>query len=602
MNIMKQSTFKIIFLLFTFILFCNAKTLKQVNVKDAVTSQGDIATENSLELFELLFAESKNFYVEALIGNHFADTTEVKYCLDRTLEIVSEISNLDSLTLLQREDYRRFCEKLNAEFKGQFAWVNGDEGTFHATLVKEGLSASLLDTIDLGGNDQLIVLEDNEGNLPLVKSAKIDRIIKYYSTKQKENFQQWMNNANHYEEIVRPILRKEGLPEDIFYLALIESGFKTSAYSRAHAAGPWQFIASTGAYYGLKRTWWVDERRDVVKSSIAAAQFLSDLHDYFDDWYLAMAAYNCGKLNVLRAIRREGTRDYWKLKTLPRETRNYIPSFMAGLNIVKNPEKYGFTDPKETKWEFDEVELNGSYELETIAKMCGTTANVLKEHNPELRRWVTPPDKDNYVLRVPKSKGKLLASKIKDIPAGKKMVQEFVNHRVSRGQNLGYIARKYGTSVSAIVSANNIRNVNQLRIGQTLRVPKSTYYSSQYVSTSDKSSSGTHTVRKGETLYDIARKYSVTLSNLRSRNNLYGKRFIYPGQKLYIPGTTTAAQKSTTKSATQKGNKVIHVVKKGESLSEIADRYHVSLSKVRYWNNIYGRKFIYPGQKVTIYQ
>ncbi len=582
----------------------NAKIFKTGNVKDVVNDMEEVATNNSSELFELLFAEAKSFYVEALIGEHFSDTTELKFCLDRTLEIVSEIRDLDNLTVLERDDYSRFCEILNSDFKSKFAWINGDEGSYLSTVVKEDLSESLADTIDLGDN-KLIILRDEEGRMPLVTSPKIERIIKYYQTKQKDNFQQWMQNADYYEETIRPILEKEGLPTDIFYLGLIESGFKTNAYSRAHAAGPWQFIASTGAFYGLKRNWWIDERRDPIKSSIAAAQYLSDLHDYFDDWYLAMASYNCGRGNVNRAIRREGTRDFWKLKTLPRETKNYLPSFMAGLNIVNNPEKYGFTKPKNTKWEFDEVTIKGSYELEALAKMCGTTAKILKEYNPELRRWVTPPNQEKYVFRVPKGKGARLASRIKEIPTDQKFVKEFITHKVRRGQNLGYISKKYGTTVSAIVSANNIRKINQLKIGQYLKIPKNSYYGTS--NTSAKSNNGVHTVRKGETLYDIAIKYKVTLTNLRSRNNLYGRRFIYPGQKLYIPGlksTTTkvaTADKKTMKT-NSKEKKIFHVVKKGESLSEIADMYKVSLSKVRYWNNIYGRKFIYPGQKVTIYQ
>ncbi|MFP4548080.1 MAG: LysM peptidoglycan-binding domain-containing protein [Fidelibacterota bacterium] len=592
----KNNLVKISSIIFIFILTVNGKGIKHQNVEDTVTNQETAVVENSPELFELLFAEAKNYYVEALIGNHFTDTTDVKFCLDRTLEIVSEISELDSLTMLQRDDFRRFCEKLNSDFKGQFSWVNGDEGSFQNALIEDDISKSLADTIDLGDVDKLIVLEDEEGNLPLVTSAKIERIIKYFQTKQKNNFQQWLQNADYYEEIVRPILKKEGLPEYIFYLALIESGYKTNAYSHAHAAGPWQFIASTGAYYGLKRNWWVDERRDIIKATIAAAQYLSDLHDYFDDWYLAMAAYNCGKLNVLRAIRREGTRDYWKLKTLPRETRNYIPSFMAGLNIAKDPEKYGFQKPENTIWEFENVLINGSYELESLAKMIGVSAKELKEYNPELRRWVTPPDQEVYKLKVPKNKGKILAAKLKDIPKEEKHTQEFVTIRVQYGQNLSYLAKKYGSTVSAIVSANNIRNVNQLKIGQYLRIPKNSYNSQQYVT--KKSGNGVHTVKKGESLYEIARAYGVSLSSLRSRNNLYGRRFIYPGQKLYIPGTNATAQTATTKS---KDKKIFHIVKKGESLSEIADQYKVSLSKVRYWNNIYGRKFIYPGQKVTIY-
>jgi len=596
MKLKKRSYIHLLFIILFFVNIISAKTLKNHSITDTIGNMETLAAENSSDLFELLFAEAKSYYVEALIGEHFSDTTELKFCLDRTLEIVSEISNLDSLSVLQRDDYRRFCEKLNADFKTKFAWINGDEGSYLSVEVEEGLSESLGDTIDLG-HDKLVILNDREGRIPLVTSPKIERIIKYYQTVQKENFQQWLQNADYYEETIRPILEKEGLPTDIFYLALIESGFKSNAYSRAHAAGPWQFIASTGAFYGLKRNWWVDERRDPIKASIAAAQYLSDLYDYFDDWYLAIAAYNCGRGNVNRAIRREGTRDYWKMRTLPRETRNYIPSFMAGMNIALNPQKYGFTRPKNTKWEYDVVEINGSYELESIAKMIGVQAKELKEYNPELRRWVTPPDEEKYPLRVPKNKGKILTAKIKDIPQEQRLMQEFITHRVSRGQNLSYIAKKYGTSVSAIVSANDIRNVNQLKIGQYLKIPTSTYYSQNYVSGSSKS--GIHTVRKGETLYDIARKYGISLNDLRSRNNLYGRRFIYPGQKLYIPGLDN---KATAKKSDEKGKKLIHVVKKGESLSEIAEHYKVSLSKVRYWNNIYGRKFIYPGQKVTIYQ
>ena len=582
---------------------CNtgsARNLKNNSIKDSVGDMQSAADANSSQLFEILFSEAKDFYVEALIGEHFADTTEIKFCLDQTLEIVSEIRELDSLSFLQREDYRRFCEKLNADFKTKFAWINGDEGSYLSSDVEVSLGESLNDTIDIG-TEKLVILEDKEGRMPLLMSPKIKKIIKYYQTKQKNNFQEWLQNADYYEEAIRPILKKEGLPDDIFYLALIESGFKTNAYSRAHASGPWQFIASTGAFYGLKRNWWVDERRDPIKASIAAAQYLSDLHDYFEDWYLAMASYNCGRGNVNRAIRREGTRDYWKMRTLPKETRNYLPSYMAGLNIARNPEKFGFEKPKNTKWEYDEIEISGSYELESLAKMCGTTAKILKEYNPELRRWVTPPNVKKYKLRVPKNKGAMLAAKIKDIPKNQKQTMEWVTHRVKKGQNLGYIAKKYGSSVSAIVSANNIRNVNQLKIGQYLKIPKRGYYNKSH--TSFQKSGGHHVVKKGETLYDIAQKYGVSLSNLRSRNNLYGRRFIYPGQKLYIPGLNKKADVATSKKKNDKGSKkIIHVVQKGESLSEIANKYQVSLSKVRYWNNIYGRKFIYPGQKVTIYQ
>ena len=454
----------------------------------------------------------------------------------------------------------------------------------------------ILDTVALA-HDTLLIVDDRQGHLPLVSSKQIDRIIEYFSARESERFQKWLNNAGLYKEHMLPILREYGLPDELFYLALIESGFNPVAYSYAHASGPWQFITSTGAIYGLKRNWWVDERRDPIKSTYAAAKYLKKLYEEFDDWFLALAAYNTGELRVWRAIRREGTRDYWKLRSLPRETRNYVPTLMAGITIALDPGKYGFENKPEDMWKWDEVVIDRSYEFEDIARVSGVSSTLLKQYNPELRRWISPPGNNKYILRVPVGKGTGLADKLADIPDVDKKPQ-WTTHRVRRGQTLSYIARKYGTSISALIASNNIRNKNQIKVGQVLRIPTNQYYASSTISTSQ--NFVIYKVKKGETLSEIAGSYSVGLSKIRSINNLYGKRFIYPGQKLKIP---VSKKHISNYSSTPSGKtKIIHVVKKGETLSEIADAYRVGLSKVRAWNNLYRKRFIYPGQKIVIYK
>jgi len=585
----------IVIILFT--LGCSStKTIPQDSLPNPpqTPAQQDTIFYSDSHIFDLLFSEAKSFYVEALIADHFHDSSEVQYCFDRAFEIIAEISEMDTLNPLQRDDFERFYDKIAHDYQRQFSHLNADSGSYGVASVRQDIVTTLLDTVRVGG-DELVVLDDRPGHFPLVSSKKIKRIIDYFQTREHERFQQWLDNSGLYKDLMMPILKKHGLPDELFYLALIESGFNPTAYSYAHAAGPWQFISSTGHKYGLKRDWWIDERRDPIKSTHAAAKYLSTLYEMFDDWFLALAAYNCGELRVYRAIRREGTRDYWKLRSLPKQTRNYIPTLMAGITIAMDPEKYGFENTPKDTWEWDEIVLDRSYELEAIAQQAGITATELRKHNPELRRWTTPPDRNEYVLRVPPGKGEGLLKRIQDLPASSSEPQ-WVTHTVRRGQTLSYIANKYGTSVSSLIAANNIRNQNRIKIGQKLLVPMNSYHSPVYSAPKGKTKL-THIVRKGETLSEIAEAYGVGLSRVRAWNNLYGKRFIYPGQKLHI---YTNSAGSTTKAAQNEDGSLTHIVRKGESLSLISQRYRVSVRDLRDWNNLHTQRYIYPGQKIVV--
>ena len=573
------SKFIAIFLILVCIIF--AQQNSAVITETAQINSKSLSSKPTI--FDLLFSEAKQYYVEALVANHHKDSAEVKFAINHTLENVAEISELDSLTKLQKNDYNRFCEKLNYDFRHQFSYINGDSGSYNIASIREELE-TYIDTISVG-RDDLIVVEDKPGHIPVVKSKQIEKIISYFQDRAHNNFQKRLNNAGRYKEIVMPILKKHNVPPEVFYLPIIESGYKYNAYSYAHASGMWQFIASTGARYGLDRNWWVDQRRDPIESTRAAAKHLRDLYNYFNDWYLALAAYNCGKLNVLRAIRRERTRDYWQLKTLPKETRRYIPKLMAAIIISKDAEQYGFTPIQEDTWKYDTIKINRSYNLETIARKTSITSELLKEYNPELRRWSTPPNIEDYTLRVPQGKGKEVGKVIQNLPKKK---QKFVFHVVKRGDNLNSIAHQYNVSLSAILAANNINNSYLIHPGERLKIPQNKY---NYAKKSGQTL--THIVRKGESLYEIADRYDVYVSKLRAWNNLYGSRYIYPGQKLKIYGSGSVKKNSK--------NKLVHVVKKGETLSEIADSYNVGLSKIRQWNDIKGR-YIRPGQKIYIYK
>jgi len=558
---------------------------------------GEFIDSTSVDIFELIFNEAKSFYVDALVSAYFNDTSETKYCFDRVFEIIAEISDFDNLTLLQSDDFNRFNEKVTNDYQNNFAYLQEDSDSSYTISVGEELFEAIIDSVDIG-NDTLRVIEDRPGHIAIVRSKKIDNLINYYVTKQSERLQRFLESSNKYREHITPILQQYDVPEEIFYLPLIESGYNPNAYSYAHAAGIWQFIAGTGAIYGLKRNWWVDERRDPIKSTHAAAKYLRKLYDEFGDWYLALAAYNTGEMRVWRAIRREGTRDYWRLRSLPSQTRNYVPSFMAATIIAKNPEKYGLKTPTESTWTWDEVIVDRSYEFDAIAKASNLTSEILREYNPELRRWMTPSNDNQYILRVPKGKADGLIEKLTVLPEAKKVQTEYVYHKVRKGQNLNYIAHKYGTSVSALVAANHLRNRNQLRVGQTLLIPTSKYYSAPEKKTAE-TNIVIHTVKSGETLSGIAESYHTSLSKIRSMNNIYQDN-IQVGTKLKIPTNLTSR---TTPSGTPQGSeKIVHIVKKGDTLSSIANRYQVSLAKLKSWNNLDGHKPIYPGQKIVIHK
>ncbi|MFQ5889462.1 MAG: LysM peptidoglycan-binding domain-containing protein [Gemmatimonadota bacterium] len=376
--------------------------------------------------------------------------------------------------------------------------------------------------------------------IPLEINTQVERWIDYFRNTIPERFATYLARAGRYEGMILEKLRAAGLPEDLLYLPLIESGMNPNAYSRAHAVGMWQFIRGTGRRYGLEITYWVDERRDPYRATDAAIAHLSDLYGELGSWYLAAAAYNGGIARVRRGIRRTGSHSFWDLsdaRVLRRETRQYVPKLIAAALIGRDPAAYGFGwIEKEEPIEFDEVEVPDATSFDVLAEAAGTSEDTIKLLNPRYLRRVTPPDR-RVMVRVPRGRGGMFAVNYAKIPPSERVT--WLVHTVTRGQTLSQIARRYGTTVTAIRAANNNVRPRRLQIGQKLVVPRSGKPSSSLLARSSRRAPRppegptTVTVRRGDTLWAIARRYNVTTRQLMAWNGLTSS-LIRPGDRLTV--------------------------------------------------------------------
>jgi membrane-bound lytic murein transglycosylase D len=321
---------------------------------------------------------------------------------------------------------------------------------------------------------RLTAVHGKHNEIPLVMNEHVASEIKLFQTMERDFFIESYKRSGRYREEMVKAFREAGIPEEITWLPLIESGFKARAMSRARALGLWQFIPSTGYKFGLKRDAWIDERLDPGKATAASIAYLKELHQMFGDWATVLAAYNCGEGNVLRAIRGQKIDyldNFWDLyQRLPRETARYYPRFLAVLTIMKDPAKYGFT--------FDELDKPAAYEVVTIekpvhlkkiAEKTGCSDEELANLNPELRNQATPAEP--YELKVPVGKKEAVLACVEALPKWSPPKLEYVVHRVRRGETLSRIAKHYRTSVQRIVEANNMRRGKPISVGQRLKIP-----------------------------------------------------------------------------------------------------------------------------------
>jgi membrane-bound lytic murein transglycosylase D len=301
----------------------------------------------------------------------------------------------------------------------------------------------------------------------------VESHLNFYTKKYKGRFLNQLSRAGRYIGLMAEIFRVRNLPEELVFLPLIESGFNLQAYSPKKAAGPWQFIPGTAIRYGLEINWWVDERRDPVKSTIAAAEYLSDLYGMFGSWNLALAAYNAGEGKILKAIKRTNSNDYWALrnsKHIKRETKNYVPSYIAATAIALDPESFGFENiVYHNPLEYDEVVIDSPITLTAVAKFTDTDIEKIKELNPELRRWCTPPNISDYTLKIPAGTRDMFLYNLGNASDDELFYVEF--YTVKKGDTIKKISKRFGVPEQAIIDLNSLGKKPSLKAGSKILIP-----------------------------------------------------------------------------------------------------------------------------------
>lgn len=460
----------------------------------------------------------------------------------------------------------------------------------------------------------------------------------------RSTFERWLKRSGRYMELFRSVLQREGLPPDLVHLVFVESGFNVNARSVSAAVGPWQFLRSTGKFFGLTVDQWVDERKDPEKATVAAARYLKHLYSIFGDWPLALASYNAGEGTVLRAIKAQGTTNYWDLK-LPRQTEDYVPQFMAAMTIARDPARYGFSAVElDAPMDFDEVALKGAVDLRALARLTDCSLEELKSLNPAVLHTTARNASGITTVRVPKDKGQLLMRRLQGgepLPA----VTLTLKHRVRKGETLTSIARQYSIGAPELARVNGIGKKHPLRRGMVLTVPSSPRAGRAPELVVDEADPRTKTdyvpelkrglpakldghstpdgrtvvtVERSETLASIAARHGVTTQDLMRWNRLKSAR-VTRGMRLKVrtdeavatlTSPADSAQIATLKApkpvkssaaAKRRGASalVTHTVRPGETLSGIARRHGVSVAALKRANGMSGTA-IRAGQRLKL--
>jgi len=409
------------------------------------------------------------------------------------------------------------------------------------------------------------------GEISLVLNATVERNLHYFRDVIPERFQECLDRFSHYQPVVQPIFEEFQLPKELMYLSLVESGFNPRAYSRAHAAGPWQFIKPTGRLYGLHINWYVDERRDPIKSTVAAAHHLRDLYDQFGSWPLALSAYNAGPGKISRAIRKSRTRDYWKIRKtwyIRRETKEYVPRFIAATLIALDPTLYGFSENPIQPHRIDEVLVTKRVHLRSVAQTTGIPLQELRQLNPELRRNIIPAQSQGYYLKVPKGKRELVARHQHQFKLWTQPPPPPSRwYRVRWGDSLSVIAKRFGMSVRSLKELNH-RSGNRVFVGNRLRVRKGQspiHHSVKW-----------YTIAPGDTLSVIAQRFGITVRTLARMNPHVSGTRIHAGSTLRVKGNPSPA----------KNGKHWYKVRTGDSLWRIARQFSVTVTDLKILNNL----------------
>jgi membrane-bound lytic murein transglycosylase D len=436
-------------------------------------------------------------------------------------------------------------------------------------------------------------IKATHSDLPLMMTDQVAGYISYFSNRGRGTLERALARSGLYQEMISRVLKEEGIPQELIYLAQAESGVHPLALSHAGARGMWQFMASRAKGYGLERDWWVDERQDPEKSTRAAAHHLKDLYTEFGDWYLAMAAYNSGPGTVQNAVKRTGYADYWQLykrNVLPKETRNYVPIILAVTIMAKNPEQYGLDKIVSQKpVPYDTVSIDYPVDLRLVAECVNVSASDLQDLNPSLLRLTTPKDRE-FELHLPAGTQDRYLTAIAAIPPDMRVWWRY--HKVASGDTLASVARAYHTTPKTIAEANHLDADESLRAESELIIPVAPgkHASDETMSYSHRATR--YKVRKGDTVETVADNFGVPPAMVRHWNHLKGDS-LHGRSVLYVrlPVTPDAREDRPTSAAKSKSRKTLHTtaatgvvhhkVQRGETLSSIAKSHNITVDTLK---------------------
>jgi membrane-bound lytic murein transglycosylase D len=486
------------------------------------------------------------------------------------------------------------------------------------------------------------------GNVSIPMNPSVQKWINYFTGRGRKHMQVYLERSSRYIPMMKGVFRERGMPDELAYISLIESGFSPTAFSHASAVGYWQFIRGTGLRYNLKIDPYVDERRDPILSTQAAANYLDTLYGMFGDWHLALASYNAGENRIARAVKKNQNRNFWELaakrRALPVETQNYIPKYVAAVHIASNPEAYGFTNiSSQPEFEYESVVITKPVSLELLAEALGVTYEDLKRMNPRYKSDYVPlySDRENAV-RVPTGRAAdaLVAMEKAYSDAPRRYIASFEFYKVRRGDTLSGIARKFRTSIARIRDLNDWQGrKTMIRVGQKIKVPdglpmqaierEEKKEKSSRSSSSSRSSAHAqyHVVKKGETLLGIAHRNGLTMSELISMNKMQKKNFVRAGQKLIVSKRMLSSDEVEQNAAVKKvaKNQIVrrnsnsrdrkarmshvagaskraikHTVRPGDNLTTIARLYNVSVGDITKANALNSRAKLFVGKSLVI--
>ena len=486
---------------------------------------------------DALIADSEQQFAagrRALEAGHLA---QARIAFDRAVEMLLESQYGARTDLRLRLHFDRLVDRINA--LEVIALRQGDgftEKRADAAVIDALLADSTFSPPEATDATREAVAEDMArfGTFPIANNPRVLSYVQAFQGSLKPFLAEGLTRAGRYMPMIERVFREEGVPLELAFVPLIESAFKPSAKSRVSAQGVWQFMVPTARDFGLRYDWFIDERSDPEKSTVAAARYLKMLHKMFDgDWALALASYNGGQGRVQRAVKRSGINDFWGLSKgpgwLPRETREYVPMIMAAMVIAKNPAHYGFDLDPLPPLDYDKVKVPGAVDLRKVAEWAGVSLVDIEELNPELRRWTTPVNYPDYELKVPTGRGARLQTRLASTDPSELVT--FRRYTVRRGDTLSGVASRNRISRTELAVANGLGTRARLRIGQTLIIPRlpaaamassakpSSARGVQRASRSSAAKPLVYRVRKGDTLSQIAARHAVTVAELKRWNN-----------------------------------------------------------------------------------